>query len=234
MAVLDFLGSFCPVTSCHVRCLEEARRILTGEAAPVNADGALRPYAACVGAISVNSDMHVRSKLMRSGEEPLSEDTRLDLCRLATASERSWIRVGTSAETWVTSLRASFPSLRFTVWMLNGADDVVRYEKWEWASPGQPFITMGRKGESAPILKAIIRERLTSEAFILGPDLPDISSTAARMALRRADVATLEACLHPGVAAWLSQHGPYQPASDVANSLGSSSEPAPTASPSSS
>ena len=114
------------------------------------------------------------------------------------------------------------------------------YPRWartspgQWASPGQPFITMGRKGESAPILKAIIRERLTSEAFILGPDLPDISSTAARMALRRADVATLEACLHPGVAAWLSQHGPYQPASDVANSLGSSSEPAPTASPSSS
>jgi len=211
VAVLDFLGSLCPITTCHVRCLGEARRILTGELPPVNADGALKPYAACLGAIWVNGETYVRSKFMRSGEEALCERDRLELCRLATASDASWIRVGTPADTWVTQLRTMFPSLQFTVWMLNGADDVVRFEKWEWASPDHPFITMGRVGDTPTILEAIGREGLTSDAFVLGPDLPEVSSTAARKALRQADDATVEACLHPDVAAWLKHHGPYRP-----------------------
>lgn len=212
VALLDFLGSLCPITTCHVRCLVEARRILTGEALPVNADGALQPYAACLGAVSVNSTAHVRSKLLRAGEEALSERDRLHLCQLATASEASWIRVGTSADTWAKALAAAFPALRFVVWALNGADDVVRYRKWEWATPARPFITMGRDGHTGPIIKAIRRKReqLASDVFVLGPDLPGVSATEARSALRLADDAMLKTFLHLDVTAWLQRYGPYR------------------------
>jgi len=212
VAVLDFLGSFCPITKGHVACLVEARRILNGHAPPVNADGALVPYDACLGALCVNGESHVRSKLRRAGEaaDALPVGARIELCKRATAFEHgAWIRVGTPADVWVASLRASFPLLSFSVWRLNGADDVVRYEKWEWASPESPFITMGRPGDTPAILTAIRTESLPSSAFVLGPDMPDVSSTAARNALRQADRATIEACLHPHVVAWFEQHGPY-------------------------
>ena len=210
VAVLDFLGSFCPVTTGHVQCMIEARRILLGEAPPANDDGALAPYAACLCALNVNDDIWVREKLSRSGEDALSAQQRLQLCDLATASEAAWVRVGTSAEAWVASLRSSCPSIRVTVWSLNGADDVVRYKKWECASKEWPFITMGRPGDTATILAAIHNEGLRSDAFVLGPELPDVSSTVARNALSCVDHATLAACLHPDVATWLKQHGPYQ------------------------
>ena len=211
VAVLDFLGSLCPITTSHVQCLVEARRILTGEAPPVNADGALQPYAVCLGAMCVNSDSYVSSKLRQAGEKALSQPVRLELCRIATAAEASWIRVGTPADEWVESLGTSFPSLNFTLWRLNGADDVVRHEKWECATRKQPYITMGREGDTPTILEAISRDRLTSDAFVLGPNLPEVSSTAAREAIRQADHPALERCLHPEVAAWLQQHGPYRP-----------------------
>lgn len=210
VAVLDFLGSFCPITTGHIQCMAEARRILVGEAPPINCDGALVPYAACLGALTVNCDAHVRSKLGQSAEEALSARQRLELCSLATASEAAWVRVGTPAHEWVESLRASFPSITFTVWMLNGADDVVRYEKWECASRELPFITMGRTGDTLTILEAIRTEHLASDAFVLGPELAGTSSTAARNALRLSDHATLSACLHPHVVTWLEQHGPYR------------------------
>ena len=78
VAVLDLVGSLCPITTSHLQCLLEARRILTGGTSPVNADGALEPYGteqrfelpyfpaltcpyphatdACLGSICVNSD----------------------------------------------------------------------------------------------------------------------------------------------------------------------------------
>ena len=211
VAVLDFLGSFCPVTTAHVAAITTARRILLGEIAPLNADGALTSYNLVLGAMTVNSDSHVHFKLSRAGEEgeALSARQRLHLCSLATADEVSWLRIGTSAAEWVASLQASFPAVEFTVWMLNGADDVVRYEKWEWASASQPFITMGRHGDTEAIIDAIKREGLLSNAFVLGPDLPDISSTAARHALRQTDTAMVQVCLHPHVASFLEQYGPY-------------------------
>ena len=211
VAVLDFLGSFCPITAGHVQCMTEARRILLGQSPPINADGALKPFDACLGALTVNSDSHVHAKLSRSGENMLSSDQRLQLCGLATASEVAWIRAGTPAGEWVASLRAAFPSITFTIWMLNGADDVVRYEKWEWASTDSPLITMGRPGGDVPIiLNAISKESLKSDAFVLGPELLDVSSSAAREALRREDHAAVAAFLHPLVAAWLKQQGPYR------------------------
>lgn len=49
--------------------------------------------------------------------------------------------------------------------------------------------------------------------FILGPTLPDISSTRVRAALRDNDVGTLRDMLHPDVLEWLLANNPY--AADV-------------------
>lgn len=210
VAVLDFLGSFCPVTTAHTEAIITARSILIGKRAPINADGALTPYTACLGTLNVNSDSHVGAKLSRTGEqdEKLTSKQRLLLCSLATASEASWLRIGISAREWVASLRASFPSISFTIWMLNGADDVVRYKKWAWATNNEPHITMGCPGDTEAIRRAISEEGLASDAFVLGPDLPDISSTAARRALRQHDDWKLSLYLHPHVVTYLKESGP--------------------------
>jgi hypothetical protein len=60
------------------------------------------------------------------------------------------------------------------------------------------------------IHEAIRQEDLSSDTFVLGPDLPDVSSTAARHALRQADHEMLSVCLHPNVVAWFEQNGPYR------------------------
>merc|ERR1712050_257152 len=44
---------------------------------------------------------------------------------------------------------------------------------------------------------------------ILGPELPDISSTAVREALGRLDMEALESMLHPSVAQWCLDNGVY-------------------------
>ena len=51
---------------------------------------------------------------------------------------------------------------------------------------------------------------LDEGTFIMGPELPDISSSAARAALCRGDDAAAAALLHPAVLAWCQRHGPWK------------------------
>merc|ERR1711908_152569 len=86
---------------------------------------------------------------------------------------------------------------------MNGADDVEKYGKWRNAGPRNRMITMGRPGFTESVKRGAQSVRVAAEDFILGPELPDISSTAARDACAHADIDTALQLLHPAVADFL-------------------------------
>jgi hypothetical protein len=96
-----------------------------------------------------------------------------------------------------------WPRLRIAHLDMNGADDVLKYRKWEWASPTERMITMLRPGASAPLSAALTEAGIPTAGtanFVLGPEMPECSSTQARKAAVDGDNATLQRLLHPRVA----------------------------------
>merc|ERR1719263_2224755 len=63
---------------------------------------------------------------------------------------------------------------------------------------------MGRPGDTDEVVRAALRAGVDLDAgrFIMGPELPDISSSEARKALARGDLTAAARCLHPSVLAW--------------------------------
>ena len=110
------------------------------------------------------------------------------------------------------ALQSAWPQLRFTHIVMNGADDVRKYRKWLWASPEMRMITMGRPGDTESVVREALEAGIDLDegTFIMGPELPDISSSAARAALCRGDDAAAAALLHPAVLAWCQRHGPWK------------------------
>jgi len=96
--------------------------------------------------------------------------------------------------------------------MSNKADDVLKYRKWRWE---QPQVGMCRPGCTNELHQALVNAKvnLTSGIFIVGPELEDISSTHVRDVLIRGDRQQLLRMLHPDVANWCWDHGPYRPTS---------------------
>merc|ERR1712100_706264 len=72
-----------------------------------------------------------------------------------------------------------YPHLRFVEFDMNGADDVVKYEKWQHASDRNRMITIGRPGFTKRVREGIRACGAAERNCMLGPELPDISSTAA-------------------------------------------------------
>jgi len=114
-------------------------------------------------------------------------------------------------EAAVAYLTSCYPSLTFVTWWLNGADDVVKYKKWEKAGENSRRITMGRPGDTEAVAAAIQQTPLDPNHFLLGPEMPDVSSTKVRALLRARDDRALTDMLHPAVMAWCYENSPYQP-----------------------
>jgi nicotinic acid mononucleotide adenylyltransferase len=213
--VLDFLGSLCPITLGHVQSVVEAHEILTGKATPLT-DKAFQVFDGCVALISVNNDSHVSRKLASEGEAAMSRVDRLKLCELATA-EYPWIHSDVDFHKWLQGLQRKFDHLDFVVWHLNGADDVSKYSKWNDARADSRYITMGRPGYTQEVLDGMRKSRASSEHFIVGREIPvNISSTEARAALTRRDMAKLATLLHPSVTAWCLTQGPWRDTNPLA------------------
>ena len=88
------------------------------------------------------------------------------------------------------------------------------------------FITMGRRQSVKKVQNAIDEHNLNPDHFILGPTLPDISSTRAREGLKSGDLSTLQQLLHPDVIHWLRTHPRSPYARYYPNTLADSSEAA--------
>jgi len=207
VAVVTMLGSLCPVTKGHVQMFAEARRLLLEGLRP---ELGLPAYAACVGYVSVNGDGYVAQKLKAKGDRPISKQERLALIGMATV-DLPWLEACQDSSLAVRELRALWPRLAVDEYVMNGADDVVKYRKWQYAAAdgagGCRYITMGRPGSMEQLREGMRRSGVSESArFVLGPVLPDVSSTDARAASKRGDRAALLELLHPAVADWLLRH----------------------------
>mmetsp|Transcript_82105 Transcript_82105/g.190657 ORF Transcript_82105/g.190657 Transcript_82105/m.190657 type:complete len:248 (-) Transcript_82105:64-807(-) len=207
VALVHMRGSLCPITLGHVQCYVEARRILLNDPRSlVPRPARLERFDECVGVVSLNRDYHVSAKVLEKGQKPLSYDERAGLVHLATA-ELPWLELWHGGHR---ELLPRWPHLNFVVFDMNGADDVVKYQKWRWAGAkwdGAVYrlITIGRPGFTSSVVKGMQQLRLDPDDghCIIGPELPDISSTAARAAAARGDYEALKPLLHPAVAEWL-------------------------------
>ena len=202
VAFVTMLGSLCPVTRAHLQMFEEAQKLLLLEPRP---DLGLGPYDACLGRISLNPDRYVGQKLDERNEmAPLSQDQRRELVNLAISDAgMQWVKHGDADD--LKRLKRQWPRLRFDWAVLNGADDVVKYKKWRMhEGEGSIMITMGRPGSMEELKQGLLADGVQESAsFVLGPDLPDISSTAARAAALGRNREELVRHVHPTVADWL-------------------------------
>ncbi|CAE7742360.1 unnamed protein product [Symbiodinium sp. CCMP2456] len=139
-----------------------------------------------------NSDRHVDEKMLRQNEKSVSYADRADLVRLASA-EVPWMDFNPGREAHVIGrLQAVWPHLQFVRFLLNGADDVVKYQKWQLASPEKRYITIGRPGFTEKVEHGARRDGVALDQgfFILvpgGSEVSDVSSTLVRDLLRKGD-----------------------------------------------
>jgi len=178
----------------------------------------LEHFGEVLGLLSLNGDGHVSCKLKAKGQPFISFKARAELVDLATA-ELPWLKFSQDPRSAIATMKKHWPHLKFMRFTMNGADDVVAFQKWNGSREGNRMITMGRPGYTEKVLvgmkKAVPKIDPEQGFFILGPELPDISSTAVRKALRANDLSTLTGLLHPAVIRWCLDHGPYVPSRAV-------------------
>jgi len=221
VAVVTLLGSLCPITLGHVQTFLESRRLLLAEAessyetcsgSRVPRPARLPRYAAVLGLISLNGSQYVERKLHKKQEASLTADQRQRLVELA-IEPYPWLGMEAREGELMSTLRTQWPQLKFTHFFMNGADDVKKHRKWTWASENERYITMGRPGDTEAVVASALRDGVDLEGgtFIMGPELPDISSSLARQMLSYGDTAGAASYLAAPVLDWLVQHGPWQP-----------------------
>ena len=200
VAVITMTGSCCPITKAHVMAFEVARDFLIAKEAE-------EEFQEVLGILCLNSDNHVWWKLSQIGQEMIDWSNRIMLASLAT-EQIWWAGVSYIKERWaVQDFKEVWPSLKFIQYHMNGADDVLKYQKWTWAVEDERYITMGRPGFTEE-LKSLAPE---TKLFLIGPELPEISSSQVRAALREEDNDALDRFLHPAVKSWCLRHSPYGP-----------------------
>ena len=216
VAVIEMVGTFCPVTLGHVQAFVQAREILLGRAATAaTAEGGRidAPFDFVLGWAGFNSERHAVHKLEQNGELPpegarrgISVEDRKALMAHATR-DLPWLTMNEDylLEKWA----EKFPELTFVAYSLNGADDVVKYQKWNHCSETNRHLTLGRPGFTEQVREGIARSGADPRWCVLAPELPDISSTDARAALRANDAARLCGLLDSRVTAWCVRHGAY-------------------------
>jgi len=211
IAVVTMTGSCCPVTLAHVQCFMEARRLLLAEAARPRR---MEVFQEVLAFLSLNGDAHVSSKMRQKNEPYIQYKDRAMLVELA-CSDLPWMSFNAGRENAVAvAVQRAWPKLHVVRFSLNGADDVLKYQKWRHCSREHRLITMGRPGGYTEKLKTAIRRAgIDPEEgnFIVGPELPDVSSTEVRRVCRMGDVECLSQLLDSRVAAWCLNEGPYRP-----------------------
>ena len=131
----------------------------------------------------------------------------------------SWIAFHDNAWRAFEELRRSFRHLHFIHYELDGADVALKNRTWLRCSEHSRRVAMGRAcavGETNPTHEIIALAQqdgvdIAAGRFIIGPELPDISSSRVRAALRAGDLAALRGMLHPRVLNWNLTAGPYKP-----------------------
>eukprot|EP00927_Polykrikos_kofoidii_P087008 TRINITY_DN9923_c0_g1_i1.p1 TRINITY_DN9923_c0_g1~~TRINITY_DN9923_c0_g1_i1.p1 ORF type:complete len:294 (+),score=15.73 TRINITY_DN9923_c0_g1_i1:121-1002(+) len=229
VAVVTMTGSCCPVTLGHIQGFIESRRILRSECREQYQS--MEHFAEVLGLLSLNGDSHVANKMQASGVPHICFEDRSKLVEIACA-EHDWLSLNPFPESMaVRSLVSAWSSIRFVHYRMNGADDVIKYEKWEYVTKAQRGIVMCRPGYTEELMEWLHRAKvdLSSGLFIVGPELPDISSTDVRKHLYSKNTDALAELLHREVMEWCLSRGPYR--SRLSNSPAVSNSPAISESP---
>jgi len=198
VAVITLTGSLCPVTKAHVQCFVEGQKLLLGGNFGIDV---------VVGGLIANSDKFVSKKLAAKGLASISQSRRAKLAQLATKEYPWLVHTWDSSDGFTSKLKQRWPTLKFVSYVMNGADDVVKYKKW---TDHHRQIVMDRPGSD--LWSHLRRNKVhSSDRFVVGPKLEDISSSKVRKALMNGDSNSLKAMLHVDVARWCWDHGPYRP-----------------------
>ena len=211
--MIVYAASCCPPTRTHIEVVVRARDILIGKAKPVTAP-LTSVHDACVALICCDRDEVIRRKLTKAKcDDPyLSIKFRERLLHMEIEevnSPMSWIAV---VEGWprVSQLQSRYPSLSFSPYALNGADEVVVDRKWIGSSRTRRLITIGRGEYTKQVLKAVKNYSCHPDYFIVGAAVSEASCSVARKALREANQAALKSMLCPSSMRWL-QHAKWSP-----------------------
>jgi nicotinic acid mononucleotide adenylyltransferase len=178
IAVVTMTGSFCPVTKGHIAMFSEARDMLVQR----------HNFDACVGFISLNSDEHVSNKIGLHNQYMMTEEYRVMLIDVAT-EHMHWLISWPHDSSPICPLRQKYQKLLFEHFTMNGADDVLKFEKWQYASPQTRYLTMGRACSIDLLQQQMHHANYTwNDNFLLGPGITDmngydISSSDVRKAL---------------------------------------------------
>jgi len=218
VAVVTMVGSCCPVTLAHVQAFIEARRLLLGES---ERPEKLEEFSEVLGFLALNGDGHVRQKLAAKGEPFIKKQERAHLIDIAT-TDYPWLNYVEKGFDLTRFVKSFCPGAKVIYFHLNGADDVVRFRKWNMRSKTNRHITMGRPGSTRKVLEGMSKIGLDANngICIVGPELPDISSTAVRKAMHDCNIDELKNMLHPGVIEWCLSFGPYNNAANSSRSSG--------------
>ena len=214
VAVITMKGSICPITRAHCMMFETARgKLLNGP----------EKFGEILGLLSLNSDAYVIDKKMSQlNEKGILYKDRSELAKWASA-EMPWMDFNPGlpkdSEWWLSHY---WKGLTFIRYEMNGADDVLKFEKWKHCNSNRRFITIGRPGFTEEVIErsTAFGIDLQNGHFIIAPELPDISSTQVRKALRvehgkplEESIQRLGHLLHPSVAEWLLKSAIYVPES---------------------
>eukprot|EP00405_Crypthecodinium_cohnii_P012008 CAMPEP_0206425444 /NCGR_PEP_ID=MMETSP0324_2-20121206/3795_1 /ASSEMBLY_ACC=CAM_ASM_000836 /TAXON_ID=2866 /ORGANISM="Crypthecodinium cohnii, Strain Seligo" /LENGTH=510 /DNA_ID=CAMNT_0053890227 /DNA_START=72 /DNA_END=1604 /DNA_ORIENTATION=- len=205
VAVLILQGSLCPITLAHTQCFEVARQVLlreSGSELPPHTE----TFAEVFGVIALNGEGYVRRKMEEAGCENINMYNRRHLVNLAIQG-MPWMGFAERSDRYWSDLSIRWPHLNFIFYYLNGADDVVKYRKWKDACHSYRLFTVGRPGSTSQIGRPAGGE---NPYFIVGPELPDISSTMVRQLLGKGDKENLVGLLHPDVATWCIENKVFQ------------------------
>jgi len=119
-------------------------------------------------------------KMKQKGDHFLGARERRNLIKLATRAH-DWLGLSVRTRGQEEMIK-QFPHLQFVKFSLNGSDDVAKYQKWGQASRTHRLITVGRPGHTEKVLAGMKKAKINPDDgfFIMGPELPDISSTRLR------------------------------------------------------
>ncbi|CAB9522789.1 expressed unknown protein [Seminavis robusta] len=230
VAIVTLLGTFSPVTVSHIDAFVQARNFLTNDSMPseIHRPEDLEDLDLVLGFASVNAQSYVDRKFARLGAAPpLPYEDRRYLVELAIQQQKlEWMGLEDWEGCSVAYLRKQYPNLTFIHFVMNGADDVLKYQKWNYMTDEENrFITMGRPGMTGRLLEELqkAKEWVNLSQFLVGPELQEVSSTQARSALETiqstsADTTSkkeaseeLDALLDRAVKQWCITEGPWAP-----------------------
>eukprot|EP00039_Didymoeca_costata_P026804 m.16693 g.16693 ORF g.16693 m.16693 type:complete len:210 (-) comp5769_c0_seq1:422-1051(-) len=187
VAIVHMLGTLCPITTAHIQMFEAAKSVLENK------------YTV-VGGLFLNNSSFVDRKMRKKKLQSLTYETRVDLAKLATASI-PWIEVNLNID----NLQDEWPELHFAVFDMNGADDVLKYQKWTYNTA---MIVIGRPGFTEKVREGVKRDKeYVSKNFIIGPELEDVSSTLVREWIQHSQWDRAAQVLHPAVLKWHQDTG---------------------------